>query len=132
MAQEKSAEAANYIKKSADETSLISNFIKEIANQTNLLGLNASIEAARAGEHGRGFGVVADEVRKLADHSAAAGGNIEKSLSDMKQYVDEILAHIHNMAILTHGQTALAEQVNASMDEINSMSKSLVDFARSI
>lgn len=131
-AQEKSAEAANRIKKSADETTGISNFIKEIANQTNLLGLNASIEAARAGEHGRGFGIVADEVRKLAIHSATAGGDIEESLVEMKAFIDQILSQISNMAILTQSQAALTEQVNASMDEINSMSKSLVDFAKNI
>lgn len=131
-AQDKSATAAEQIRNSAEETVEISNFIREIAGQTNLLGLNAAIEAARAGEHGRGFGVVADEVRKLADHSATAVGSVEQSLQQMKQLTGEVLSHISNMAAMTQGQAALTEQVNASMDEINIMSQSLVDFAKRI
>ncbi len=131
-AQEHSTEAANKAKGSADETKNISGFIREIANQTNMLGLNASIEAARAGELGRGFSVVADEVRKLAIHSADATENIETSLNEMKSQIEEILFQISNMTALTQSQAALTQQLNASMDEINHMSNSLVEFARQI
>lgn len=131
-AQEKSTEAANEAKNSADETKNISTFIREIANQTNLLGLNAAIEAARAGELGMGFAVVADEVRKLAVNSASATENIETSLSDMKELIEQILEHIGNMTTMTQIQAALTQQVNASMDEINHMAESLVDFAKQI
>ena len=110
----------------------ISTFIREIANQTNLLGLNAAIEAARAGELGMGFAVVADEVRKLAVNSASATENIETSLSDMKELIEQILEHIGNMTTMTQTQAALTQQVNASMDEINHMAESLVDFAKQI
>ncbi|MCR8985363.1 methyl-accepting chemotaxis protein [Brevibacillus laterosporus] len=132
VAQDQSTEAANKAKSSADETKNISKFIKEIAEQTNLLGLNAAIEAARAGEQGRGFGIVADEVRKLAVHSANATVNIESSLNEMKELIETILLHIGKMNTLTQTQAALTEQVNSSMDEINKMSQSLVDFTKTL
>lgn len=131
-AQEESTIAANKAKESTEETKNISNLIREIADQTNLLGLNAAIEAARAGEQGRGFGVVADEVRKLAVNSAHATGNIENSLNEMKALIEEILDHIGNMTTMTQTQASLTEQLNASVEEINSMSQSLVDIAKSI
>lgn len=128
--QEKTAVAANDAKSLADETQMISNFIKGIADQTNLLGLNAAIEAARAGEHGKGFGVVADEVRKLAVNSAEATDNIESSLTQMKVSIDTILSYMLQISDLAQMQAALTEQMNASADEINSMSQDLVDFAK--
>lgn len=130
--QEQSMKVANEMKASTDETKNISNFIREIAEQTNLLGLNASIEAARAGEHGRGFGIVADEVRKLAVNSAEATKNIENSLNKLNELIDLILSHIENMTDLTQSQAALTEQLNASMEEVNSMSESLVNIVKNI
>lgn len=129
--QETTMNSANEAKKLADETQEVSNFIREIADQTNLLGLNAAIEAARAGEHGKGFGVVADEVRKLADNSAEATGNIEHRLNEMKLSIDLIMEQMTVINDLSQTQAALAEQVNASVDEINHMSQDLVGFAKS-
>lgn len=128
--QETTTVSANNAKQLADETKEVSNFIKGIADQTNLLGLNAAIEAARAGEHGKGFGVVADEVRKLADNSAEATGNIEQRLNEMKSSIDLIMEQMSVISDLSQAQAALAEQVNASVDEINNMSQDLVEFAK--
>lgn len=128
--QETTTVSANNAKQLADETKEVSNFIKGIADQTNLLGLNAAIEAARAGEHGKGFGVVADEVRKLADNSAEATGNIEQRLNEMKSSIDLIMEQMSVISDLSQAQAALAEQVNASVDEINHMSQDLVEFAK--
>ncbi len=129
-AQERTAASANEAKVLADETKEVSNFIKGIADQTNLLGLNAAIEAARAGEHGKGFGVVADEVRKLADNSSEATDRIEGRLNEMKNAIDLIMEQMTLINDLSQGQAALAEQVNASVDEINNMSQDLVEFAK--
>lgn len=129
-AQERTAASANEAKVLADETKEVSNFIKGIADQTNLLGLNAAIEAARAGEHGKGFGVVADEVRKLADNSSEATDRIERRLNEMKQSIDLIMEQMTVINDLSQSQAALAEQVNASVDEINHMSQDLVEFAK--
>ncbi len=129
--QDQTAQATQKISKSADETTHITALIKEIAGQTNLLALNAAIEAARAGEQGKGFAVVADEVRKLAANSANATGNIDNSLKEMKQLVDQIQNAISNMSTLTQSQAAMTQEVNASVEDINSMAEAILVYAKS-
>lgn len=127
-AQETSVNAARGAQNTADETKKVTEFIRSIATETNLLGLNASIEAARAGEHGRGFAVVSDQVRKLAVNSAEAVGNIERSIKDTIDVVDEIIVNIENMNALTQSQAAMTEEINASIEEISAMAQGLISF----
>nr|WP_274596600.1 methyl-accepting chemotaxis protein [Defluviitalea raffinosedens] len=130
ITQEITTKTANEVKMLADETQEISELIRWVDNQTNLLGLNAAIEAARVGEHGKGFAVVADEVRKLADNSSQATGNIENILSKIKESIDAIIKQMDEVNELVQTQAALSEEVNASVEEINKMSASIVEFAK--
>ncbi|MBM7699715.1 methyl-accepting chemotaxis protein [Kurthia huakuii] len=125
-AQENSTQAADEAKVSADNTRQISGLIRSIAEEINLLGLNAAIESARAGEHGKGFAVVADQVRKLAISSADATVGIETSLGDMQHQIAIILEHMKQSSQLIEHQAALTQQVNASVDDINELSKKLI------
>lgn len=127
---ENTVNAAGSVEERTNETQEISAFIRGIADQTNLLGLNAAIEAARAGEHGKGFSVVADEVRKLAVNSSEATVNIENSLVEMRRAVHSILEQMDTLGDLTQNQAALTEEINASVDTINHMSRELVAFSK--
>ena len=130
VTQELTLDAANTAKLATNETEEISNFIKSIADQTNLLGLNASIEAARAGEHGKGFGVVAQEVRKLATISSEATGKIDTSLYEMKGSVMSIIEQMSKISVLAQTQAALTEELNASADEINNMTRTILEMTK--
>lgn len=86
--QEITVQARSYIETMgtrSDEIAEVLGSITSISKQIQMLSLNASIEAARAGEHGKGFAVVADEVRKLSDQSREATGQIEHSLSSLRE-----------------------------------------------
>ncbi|KXO13385.1 Aerotaxis sensor receptor protein [Moritella sp. JT01] len=84
-----SATSASMLSEEAKKISTIMLEIRGIADQTNLLALNAAIEAARAGEHGRGFSVVADEVRALSTRSHNATEQIQTSINEIQQTLEQ-------------------------------------------
>ena len=111
------------------KTDQVIKFIKSIATQTNLLGLNAAIEAARAGEHGKGFGVVADEIRKLSISSSES----IKKIEDVLVKIQKSVLHINNNIQESNGffldQIAMLEEIDVSMEELNTTAKRLAEMS---
>lgn len=115
--------------KNTDE---ILNFVQNISKQTNLLGLNAAIESARAGEAGKGFGVVAQEIRKLSNSSAESIKKIDLVLKSIVNSIEKISGDVNKTSELFEGQVAAFEQINASIQELNSNSQILEEFSKKI
>ena len=106
--------------------------IRDLANQTKLLSLNANIEAARAGAAGRGFAVVADEVKELARRTAEATLGIERSVTEIRHNVSDVVAataEINRSVSAVDekmiGIAAAVEEQSVTMNELNRMALEL-------
>lgn len=101
------------------------NSIKSIADQTKMLGLNAAIEAARVGDVGRGFNVVAKEIRKLSDSSKQTAMKITDLTSSIQNSVSKTIEMSKYTSSTTEKQTYSIEEINASVEEVLSMTEEM-------
>nr|WP_282446244.1 methyl-accepting chemotaxis protein [Paenibacillus silvae] len=97
----------------------VAGFIREISEQTNLLGLNAAIEAARVGEAGAGFGVVAAEVRKLSVDAKQATTDIDASLKDVQQVIQQMSVEVSQIAASSQEQASLVASFTDVIEKLN-------------
>lgn len=116
------------IKKTDD----ILKFVSDISINSNLLGLNASIEAARAGEHGRGFAVVAAEIRRMAEDSVQAVKSIKSTLLTIQEDAADIVSTIKTTVNSGERQSAVTEEIAASMQQLASSSAAIEKIAEII
>jgi hypothetical protein len=119
--------AANDTNEKINETDSIITSIQSIASQSNLLALNAAIEAARAGDSGKGFSVVAQEMRKLSQNSSESSKKVMAALVEMKKSIDAIMTQVNEANAVAENHSAATEEMNATIDEIITISKTLVD-----
>ena len=125
-------ETVSFSEKTEDkinEIDYIIEVIKSISAQSNLLALNAAIEAARAGEAGRGFSIVANEMGKLANLSKESAEKIARALLEMKKAIGTIGQQIHQSSFTSDSQSAAAEEVAATTDEMVGVVKKLSEIA---
>lgn len=120
----------NNVKNKIDETDKIISFIQHISTQSNLLALNAAIEAARAGESGKGFSVVSSEMRKLAQNSKDSSDDVSKFLREIKEAINDILTRVSKTNSVISNHAASTEEINATIEEINTAFKKLIDLTR--
>ena len=109
------------------EIDTIVSAISEIADQTNLLALNAAIEAARAGESGRGFAVVADEVRKLAERTRHFTGEIQHTISSIRQETASAVSCMESGCQLAEQGVATATTAAGMISEIQTALDAISD-----
>nr|WP_318286366.1 methyl-accepting chemotaxis protein [Paenibacillus xylanexedens] len=114
----------------------VAGFIREISEQTNLLGLNAAIEAARVGEAGAGFGVVASEVRKLSVDAKKATTDIDASLKDVQQVIQQMEVEVSQIAASSQEQanlvasfTDVIEKLNDTGARMKALSEQLISYS---
>lgn len=117
----KSHEVLNYVK----DIEQVAAAVREISDHSQILGLNAAIEAARAGDQGRGFAVVAQEVRKLAANSKQHTEAIKKTIFDIDTLIKQLDFSISNINEEAENQSALTEELAATMQEISNNAKLL-------
>lgn len=116
--------------KSSKKTDEVLTFIEGIAKQINLLGLNAAIESARAGEYGRGFSVVSNEIRKLSTSTKDSISEINDTLRNIKESINEIYIRFGQSNSLLENQTAGLQEITATIEELNANASVLSEFAK--
>lgn len=134
-----SNEVTDFIQELSNESETMANDIKSIdsmlatiqksAMQAKILGLNASIEAARAGEAGKGFAVVSNEVQKMGKESEQFSEQINTQLEHIKKAIENLNESIQRIAANTEEHAAGVQELKASFENINSMTRKLLDIA---
>lgn len=117
------------VKDKANNTNQVLDIIREVSNKTRLLGLNSLIESARAGEYGKGFNVVAREIQKLSETTNESVKSVNGILKELIESIDNINKIYGEENTEFQTQSAVLQELSAGTQELNSISKILVEKA---
>ncbi len=125
VCEEISAATENSAKAVANTDSIVK-AIESASTQLTLIGFNASIEAKRAGgTTGAGFNVIAQEVRTLADRNTKQAGDVEATLSDIKDTIKGINYQLQNVNKAVDQNNAQVEELRKLLAETSELVHSL-------
>jgi methyl-accepting chemotaxis protein len=127
-----SASLIEALKSQAANANSVLDVIRGVAEQTNLLALNAAIEAARAGEQGRGFAVVADEVRTLASRTQDSTADIQRTLQELQNGVNQAVQSITASVDTAEKTVASAGRAGDGLGEISAAVGEITNMATQI
>lgn len=106
--------------------------IEKVADRTNLIGINAAIEAARVGEKGLGFEVVANEIQRLSNDTASSTKEINETLKNIRQSMDQMKDSIEKIATIGQEQATSITQIVTVIDDIMDMARHLSEYANQL
>lgn len=105
-------------------------YINTISDTTNLLGLNAAIESARAGEYGKSFSVVSQEIRKLASNSKDSANQINTTLGEQKENINNIINFIKDFSSTSEAQASQSQKIAESSEKLSELSLNLLNVSK--
>ena len=107
----------NDVSNDVSDASEVVRKIRSNASHSNILALNASIEAARSGEAGRGFSVVATEMGKLAKSSGDSAGEIQTTLDNIVNHLEQVTESIEKIGTMLESQTQQLKLMKDNLEE---------------
>ncbi|MCG8336616.1 MAG: methyl-accepting chemotaxis protein [Proteobacteria bacterium] len=121
------------LKKSGEDSVIITNMIQQTSKQLKLLSLNAAIEAANAGEHGEGFAIVANQVKNLAERTSAATENVSEINKSIQYTTEESATYLEKLVDIIQSisdfQDKISTSTSAQLSATKTISKNLSETA---
>lgn len=128
-------ETVRLMKRLIDSSRQISEIVEvlsDITEETSVLALNATVQAARAGEAGKGFKIVADSVQSLANKASDATRKVGALINTTQTDIQEIVAAVERTNFEVAKGTELSQQAGSALQEINIVSKKLLEIINNI
>ncbi|MBK7865068.1 MAG: methyl-accepting chemotaxis protein [Archangiaceae bacterium] len=126
------ADSVVRLNKRVQQVGRIVEFIDGIADKSDLLALNAELEGTKAGDVGRGFSLVAAEMRRLSESVMSSTREINRLIDEIRDATNAAVMATEAGVKATDAGSALARQVNESLDRIVDFANQTTDAVKAI